>query len=66
MTKQEIIDALHEADNGLTIGWQVTNGNADLQAPVNAAKQAIRQLINHFDPANPLDDFNYVGSRHHY
>lgn len=55
MTHQEIADELHEALNGLTMGWQMANVRNDakreeLQAPIIAAQQAVHRLLNHFEP----------------
>jgi hypothetical protein len=53
MTKQQITDHLHEALNGLTMGWHLANVRDDaqrehLQAPIIAAQDSIRALLDQF------------------
>jgi hypothetical protein len=55
MTNQQIADHLHEALNGLSIGWMMANvrdnaKRAELQQPIEAAQASIRALLDHFDP----------------
>ena len=50
MTKQEIIEAMWEASNGLSMGWQAANVKDDearnrMQAPINAGQEAILSAI---------------------
>jgi hypothetical protein len=50
MTKQEIINAMWEASNGLTMGWQAANVKDDaarvaMQEPINAGQEAILKAI---------------------
>lgn len=50
MIRQQIADHLHEALNGLTIGWQMANvPNAEdrerLQAPIIAGQESIKALL---------------------
>jgi hypothetical protein len=74
MTRQEIIDHLFEASNGLTMGWSAANvpndeARARMQAPINAGQESILALIHHFestagvdasDPATPAGAFGKV------
>jgi hypothetical protein len=51
MNTQEILDAAYEALNGLSIGWMMANvtddtKRAELQAPINAGRDALVALIN--------------------
>lgn len=55
MTKQDILDHLSNALNGLSMGWQMANVRDDehrqhLQAPINSASESIQALLRHFDP----------------
>lgn len=54
MTRQDIIDHLHNALNGLGIGWQMANVRDDekrqqLQAPINSGSDSILVLLQHFE-----------------
>ena len=49
-TKNEILEALFEAQNGLSIGWQLANVRDDaervhLQAPIIAGQEAVKAAI---------------------
>jgi hypothetical protein len=53
--KSELIDALNEALNGLTVGWMLGNvadptERARLQAPIIAATDAIVAMLDKLDP----------------
>lgn len=55
MTRQDILDHLSNALNGLGMGWQMANVRDDakrqeLQAPINSASESILALLKHFDP----------------
>jgi hypothetical protein len=55
LDKSELIDALNEALNGLTVGWMLGNvadptERARLQAPINAATNAVLAMLNQLDP----------------
>ena len=55
MTRQDILDHLSNALNGLAMGWQMANVRDDakrqeLQAPINSASESIHELLKHFDP----------------
>jgi hypothetical protein len=53
--KSELIDALNEALNGLTVGWMLGNvadptERARLQASIIAATDAIVAMLDKLDP----------------
>jgi hypothetical protein len=53
-SNSQIADALHEALNGLSIGWQLANvkdntKRNELQAPIIAGQQAILALLKDFE-----------------
>jgi hypothetical protein len=55
MTRQDILDHLANALNGLGMGWQMANVQDDakrneLQAPINSGSESIIALLKHFDP----------------
>lgn len=49
-TKIELLEAIHETLNGLSMGWQLANVNddaerANLQAPIIAAQEAAMNML---------------------
>ena len=55
MSREEIIDHLSNAMNGLAMGWQMANVKDDakreeLQAPINSATRSVLALLAHFEP----------------
>jgi hypothetical protein len=55
MTDHEITEELFEILNGLSVGWMLANvrddaKRAELQAPVIAAQEAAKRLLDHFEP----------------
>lgn len=56
MTKQDILDHLFNALNGMGMGWQMANVRDDakrqeLQAPINSGQESILALLAHFEAA---------------
>jgi hypothetical protein len=55
LEKYELIDALHEALNGLNRGWMLGNvadptERARLQAPMEAGANALLAILDRLDP----------------
>ncbi len=68
MTKQQILDAMYEGLNGLSMGWMMANvrddaKRAELQAPINAGYEALRAAINTLESSCDYDDDRWTPER---
>ena len=70
-TKIEVLDALFEAQNGLTLGWHLGNvkddaKRAELQAPLRAGLDAVAAAIILIERQSLIDGDDHQVSSHAY